>query len=120
MKTILKVARLRGGVKRAAVKAEDSEDDMDEDDEISTGSGPLSALTGVFANVRDAFDLFRCCSCVLFFSYFCQPLFICMVLLFPVMCPHLFFFQCKHCCFAGAPVRSYLAAAATATATATW
>lgn len=49
-----KVMRLRGGVKRAAVKAEEDEDDAEEDGEVAEGSGVVSALTGVFANVRKA------------------------------------------------------------------
>lgn len=44
------VARLRGGVKRAAVKADD-EDDEDEDDEVDSGSRVSSFVTGTFKNV---------------------------------------------------------------------
>lgn len=44
--------RLRGGVKRAAVKTEEDEDDAEDDGEVAEGSGVVSALTGVFANVR--------------------------------------------------------------------
>ena len=43
---------MRGGVKRAAVKAEEDEDDAEDDGEVAGGSGAVSALTGVFANVR--------------------------------------------------------------------
>lgn len=46
------MARLRGGVKRATVKADDEDDDADENDDVDTGPGALSALTGVFKNVR--------------------------------------------------------------------
>ena len=46
------VMGLRGGVKRAAVKAEEDEDDAEDDGEVAGGSGAVSALTGVFANVR--------------------------------------------------------------------
>lgn len=45
------MARLRGGVKRATVKADEEDDDTEEDEEDSS-SGPMSALTGVFKNVR--------------------------------------------------------------------
>lgn len=48
------VTRLRGGVKRATVKAEDEDDDA-EDDEQEASPGPMSALTGVFKNVRGPF-----------------------------------------------------------------
>lgn len=47
------VARLRGGVKRATVKADEEDDGDDaEEDEEDAGRGPVSALTGVFKNVR--------------------------------------------------------------------
>lgn len=46
----IQVARLRGGVKRAAVKADD-EDDEDEDDEADGGSKISSFVTGTFKNV---------------------------------------------------------------------
>lgn len=49
-----KVMRLRGGVKRAAVKTEDDEDDAEDDGEVAEGSGAVSALTGVFANMPPA------------------------------------------------------------------
>lgn len=48
------VARLRGGVKRAAVTTDDDDDAADEEDEADEGTGVLSALTGVFSNVRIA------------------------------------------------------------------
>lgn len=38
-------------MKRAAVKADDSEDDDEDEDEDDAGPGVMSALTGVFANV---------------------------------------------------------------------
>ncbi|CAM9114667.1 unnamed protein product [Ectocarpus fasciculatus] len=48
------VARLRGGVKRATVKADDEDDDADENDDVDTGPGALSALTGLFKNMPPA------------------------------------------------------------------
>ncbi|CAM9757861.1 unnamed protein product [Pylaiella littoralis] len=48
-----KVARLRGGVKRAAVKADD-EDDEDEDDEADGGPKVSSFVTGTFKNMPPA------------------------------------------------------------------
>eukprot|EP00903_Cladosiphon_okamuranus_P014176 g13173.t1 len=45
-----KVARLRGGVKRATVKADDEGDDTEEAEEDGL-AGPVSALTGVFKNM---------------------------------------------------------------------
>lgn len=55
---LLEVARLRGGVKRATVKADDEDDDTEEDEEDAS-PGPVSALTGVFKNVRGSFTLSR-------------------------------------------------------------
>lgn len=44
--------RLRGGVKRAVVSTDDGEEDTGEDDiDEESGSGAISALKGVFANV---------------------------------------------------------------------
>lgn len=57
--------RLRGGVKRAAVKTEDDEDDAEDDGEVAEGSGAVSALTGVFANVRTT----HVCGIVMDFLY---------------------------------------------------
>ena len=54
--SLFQVMRLRGGVKRATVKTEEDEDDLDEDSDVAEGSGAISALTGVFANVRWSCD----------------------------------------------------------------
>ncbi|CAN0312845.1 unnamed protein product, partial [Ectocarpus sp. 13 AM-2016] len=48
------VARLRGGVKRATLKADDEDDDADENADVDTGPGALSALAGVFKNMPPA------------------------------------------------------------------
>lgn len=44
--------RLRGGVKRATVSSDDADDDAEEGADEEAGPGAVSALTGVFTNVR--------------------------------------------------------------------
>ncbi|CAM9298843.1 unnamed protein product, partial [Ascophyllum nodosum] len=48
------LVQLRGGVKRAAVKTEEDDEDLSMEDEANVGSGAMSALKGVFTNMPPA------------------------------------------------------------------